>query len=97
MNKMMRRFRNTLRLAATASVVAVLVASTAGAHHDDESFRLRTRDNNIQDYEHVDLTPAGEMACDWGASQLQRSEITVKVGGQRYPLSRQGLQFIFWW
>ena len=80
MNKKMRRFRNTLRSAAAASVVAVLVASTAGAHHDDGSTRLRTRDNNTQDYEHVDLTPAGEMACDWGASQLQRSEITVKLG-----------------
>ena len=79
MSRMMRRFRTALRAAAAVSAVALLVTSTAGAHHDDAR-RLRTRDNNTQEYEHVDLTAAGEMACDWGASQLERSEITVNEG-----------------
>ena len=79
-NNKMRRFRNALRSAAVASIVTVLVVSTAGAHHDDQSIRLRTRDNNTQDYEHVNLTPAGVLACDWGAGQLGRSEITLRKG-----------------
>lgn len=80
MNKKMRLFRNALHLVVAACVSAVLVASAVSAHHDDDSTRLRVRDNNTQDYEHVDLTPAGVLACDWGASQLGRSEITLKVG-----------------
>ena len=107
MNKMMRGFRNALHLVAAASVVAVLVASAASAHHDDDSTRLRTRDNNTQDYEHVDLTPAGVLACDWGASQLGRSEITLRVGDNDihchdsvlsgYSGSRTYCTTIVWW
>ena len=79
MNRMMRWFLIALRATAVATATALLLASIAGAHHDDGP-RLRTRDNNTQEYEHVDLTAAGEMACDWGASQLERSEITVQEG-----------------
>ena len=88
-------------------MVAALVTTTAGAHHDDESTRLRTRDNNTQEYEHVDLTPAGKMACDWGASQLERSEITAREGNSDihchdsilsgYSGSRVYCTTIVWW
>ncbi len=79
MNRIMRQFRIALRAAAISSAISLLVTSTAIAHHDDGP-RLRTRDNNTQEYEHVNLTSAGEIACDWGATQLGRSEIIMSQG-----------------
>ena len=56
----------------------VVFANAASADHGFGS-RLRVRDNNTQDYELVSLTPAGTIACQQGAEQLERSEISVRI------------------
>ncbi len=62
-----------------AVALSVLSAAYAVAHHDDGSVTW-VRDNNTQEYDYNDLTPGGKLACDHGAAQLARSEITVKKG-----------------
>lgn len=75
----MRLTRTPLRIFAVAVAASVLMAGPAAAHHDSPP-RLRVRDNNTQDYDHNILTEAGEIACDHGAAQLGRSEISVEEG-----------------
>ena len=67
------------RTIAVTAFVWVLAAGHATAHHDDGGDRP-VRDNNTQDYDHNYLTEGGAMACDHGAAQLGRSEISVNVG-----------------
>ena len=62
-----------------AVALSVLSAGYAVAHHDDGSVAW-VRDNNTQEYDYNNLTPGGKIACDHGAAQLGRSEITVKKG-----------------
>ena len=76
----MRLSHTLLRTVAVTIFVSVLAAGHAAAHHDDDSVRQRVRDNNTQDYDHNNLTAGGEIACDHGAAQLGRSEISVVVG-----------------
>ena len=75
----MRFSRGLPRTFACAVVLSVAAAGHAAAHHDDGSSRL-VRDNNTQDYDHNNLTAGGQLACDHGAAQLARSEISVKKG-----------------
>ena len=65
---------------AVAVVVSTAATGQVAAHHEDFSLRLRVRDNNTQDYDHHNLTAGGELACNHGAAQLARSEISVEVG-----------------
>lgn len=58
----------------------LMVMPPASTHHDDNSVRQRGRDNNTQEYDYNSLTPGGKLACDHGAAQLARSEITIKKG-----------------
>ena len=64
---------------AGVTVTTLLFANTASANHGFGS-TLTVRDNNTQDYEMVSLTSAGRIACEHGAGQLERSEITVQIG-----------------
>ena len=75
----MRRTHTLLRIFAAAVAASVLMAGPAAAHHDYGPSPL-VRDNNTQDYDHNYLTQAGEIACDHGAAQLDRSEISVEEG-----------------
>jgi len=75
----MRRPHTLLRTLAAAIALSVLMAGPAAAHHDYGS-RLPVRDNNTQDYDHNSLTEAGKIACNHGAAQLGRSEVTVEKG-----------------
>ena len=68
------------RTIGVTAFVLVLTAGHAAAHHDDDSGRQPVRDNNTQDYDHNNLTEGGAMACDHGAAQLGRSEISVELG-----------------
>ena len=73
-----------LRRMSTVTLVGVIIATllfanTASANHGFGS-TLTVRDNNTQDYEMVSLTSAGRIACEHGAEQLERSEISVESG-----------------
>ena len=75
----MRLAQTLLRTIAAAVAVSALATGPAAAHHDDGR-GLLVRDNNTQDYDHNYLTAAGKIACDHGAAQLGRSEISVEKG-----------------
>lgn len=75
----MRLSRTLPRAFAAAIFVSLPTAGLAAAHHDDGTVSY-VRDNNTQDYDHNNLTAGGEMACDHGAAQLGRSEISMTVG-----------------
>ena len=75
----MMRTHTLLRVLTAAVAASVLMAGPAAAHHDYGP-RILVRDNNTQDYDHNSLTQAGRIACDHGAAQLGRSEISVEMG-----------------
>jgi hypothetical protein len=64
-----------------AVVLVVSFGSPAFAEHGDNSSAIRDRDNNSQGWDRNGLTDAGTVACDWGADQLERSEITMAGPG----------------
>ena len=67
---------------ATSSAAALVVLSPvlARADHKDNGTSTLDRDNDQQDVDKVSLTSAGNLACDWGKAQLERSEVTTSWG-----------------
>lgn len=71
-----------LAVAATSAVLVLLAASPASANHGDSGAPVLTRDpdNTDQEYEMISMTTGGFGACDWGADELERTQITTSLG-----------------
>lgn len=66
------------RLATVAVIVCLpLIASPALAHHGNGFTRP---DNADQQFEKIDMQPGGSYACEWGADELERSDISTSYG-----------------
>jgi len=73
--------RKTLLVRTVTIVVSLLLIAPSSVSADHGyGYSLRTRDNNEQDYEGINLTRAGSIACNHGADELDRSEISVRSG-----------------
>lgn len=67
---------------ALCGAVALVALSPilAFADHGENGTSIRDRDNNEQEVDKVSLTPTGDLACNWGKAQLERSEVTTSSG-----------------
>lgn len=67
---------------AICGAVALVALSPilALADHIDNDSSVRDRDNNQQEVDKVELTAAGDLACNWGKAELERSVVTTSWG-----------------